>query len=124
MCIGAGDVVKAVDASISGITSEREYKVLRAYKDSGDGNRGYIKIKDDDGEIKNYYERRFLKVKGMKIMETLKEYFGKHKDTFITVAMVILVDEFLLGGSLRVRVKKLCNSILTTAEKKLNGGTE
>jgi len=33
-------------------------------------------------------------LKGLRIMETLKEYFGKHKDTFMTLAIVILLDEF------------------------------
>ena len=52
-------------------------------------------------------------------METLKEYFKKHSETFITLGIVILFDEYLFGGALREKIKGLLDRILSRTEKKL-----
>ena len=113
MSFKIGGTAQAIQ-SFSGITGGKTYPVL--YLDRA----GDPVLKNDNGEVKRYYAYEFTKTKG-KVMDTLKEYFNSHKDTFITLGLVILLDEYLLGGGLRERIVKLCNSLLTNAEKKLKG---
>ena len=52
-------------------------------------------------------------------MDSLREWFQKHSDTLITVAVVIVIDHFLFNGSLRERLKDLLNGLLSRCEKQL-----
>jgi len=59
------------------------------------------------------------KNKGGLKMETLKAYFKKHSETFITLGIIILVDEYLFGGALREKIKALLDKMLGQTAKKL-----
>jgi hypothetical protein len=54
-------------------------------------------------------------------METLKNYFKKNSEVFITLAIVILIDEYLFKGALREKIKDLLNKILGQTSEKLLG---
>jgi len=53
--------------------------------------------------------------------EQIKEYLNKHRDLIFTVCVVLLIDHFFLGGSLRERVKSLVNKLLDKTEATLKG---
>ncbi len=61
------------------------------------------------------------KTKGGFGMENLKAYFKKNEDTFITLAIVILVDNYLFEGQFREKIKNMLDKIITGSEKKLLG---
>lgn len=48
-----------------------------------------------------------------------KEYFEKHKETVMTVSVVLLIDHFFLHGALRERIRSLLEGILKSAEQRL-----
>ncbi len=80
-------------------------------------------IKEHEATIKNAQEqiskpRIFLKEK--KTMFGLaKEYAEKHKDSIMTVIVVLLVDYFFLGGALRQKIKAIAEGALDGVQKKL-----
>jgi hypothetical protein len=103
----------------NGLKVGQKYEVV-------DVNTDCYQVRCSDGDLCWKYQFRFEQVKtkgkGSKAMEEIKKYFNEHKDTFITIAVVALLDEFLLGGGLRKRIQSMCESILNRAEKTLGGG--
>lgn len=51
--------------------------------------------------------------------QVFKEYFSKHKDIFMTLAVVLLADHFVFKGAFRDKVKTLLENLLSGAEKKI-----
>ena len=54
-------------------------------------------------------------------MQAMKEYFERYKTTLITVAIIAIIDEFLLSGSLRDRIRRMISGVLDSAESRLRG---
>ena len=52
-------------------------------------------------------------------MEALKKYLDKNSDAFFTLAIVVVLDHFVLGGALREKIKNILESILDSKTKKL-----
>lgn len=48
----------------------------------------------------------------------MSEYFKKNKDMFITIALVVLVDHFLLGGKLREKITTTVSEVLDNCKLK------
>jgi len=57
--------------------------------------------------------------KGSTMTKYVKEYFEAHKDTVFTVALIVLLDHFILGGALRDKIKAMVEKLINGAEKKL-----
>jgi hypothetical protein len=55
-------------------------------------------------------------------MNSLKEYFKKNQDVFLTLAIIILLDNFLFNGQFRMKITSMIEGLITKTEKKLNGG--
>lgn len=58
--------------------------------------------------------------KGKHMFGFAKEYLERHKDSVMTVIMVLIVDHFFLGGALRSKIKAVAESVLDNAQKKLS----
>jgi len=69
------------------------------------------------------YALQFYKLvkKGGLKMDIIKQYFDKHQDALITLAIVIVVDNFLFGGAFREKIKKSLEKMLHNTEKQLTG---
>lgn len=61
-------------------------------------NKSYILYKPKSGENE--------------IMKGLKNYMDKNQDTIYTILLVVLIDHFFLGGSLRGKIQGMCESVL------------
>ena len=53
------------------------------------------------------------------MMNQVKSYFESNKDTYITLAVVILIDHFIFDGAFREKTKDLVDRLLTKTSKKL-----
>lgn len=53
-------------------------------------------------------------------MQEIKDYFRKHQDTFITLAIVILVDQFVFEGKFREKIKSVMDSMIDKINSQLN----
>ncbi len=49
-----------------------------------------------------------------------KDYTEKHKDSIMTIVVVLLVDYFFLGGALRQKIKSIAEGALDNAQRKLS----
>jgi hypothetical protein len=47
-----------------------------------------------------------------KRMSGMKEYFTKHRDTFFTIAVVVVLDHFIFKGALRSKLQSLVERLL------------
>ena len=52
-------------------------------------------------------------------MDFLKDYFKKHQDVLMTVLFVMIIDHYFLKGSLKGKLQKLLDGILSETTKKL-----
>ena len=57
------------------------------------------------------------KKKGNSMITTIKDYFKKHEETFITLAILLLVDEYLFEGKFRDKIKEIMDSIITKTKR-------
>jgi hypothetical protein len=57
---------------------------------------------------------------GYEMTGAVKSYFQKHEDTLMTMAIIILVDHFILEGALRDKIKATVEGFLNREAKKLN----
>jgi len=97
-----------------------------------------LRIRGNNGDLFGYYKYRFdtpsvelegktvtvsvVRKKGSVVsMESIKQYFRKNQDTLMTIGVIALLDEFLLGGSLRDRIKSVITGMLDGVEKRLKG---
>ena len=62
--------------------------------------------------------KNILQSKG-NTMSSIKEYFTKHQDTYITLGIIVLIDHFLFGGIFREKIQKTVENILDTTQKQL-----
>lgn len=53
------------------------------------------------------------------IKGSLKRYFNDNQDTIITILFVVLLDNYLFGGTLRQKTKSLLENLFNSAEAKL-----
>lgn len=58
--------------------------------------------------------------KEIKKMGFIKEYFNKHKELFMGIALAVILDRYLLGGAFQERLKRIITSFLDKAETTLN----
>lgn len=54
----------------------------------------------------------------------IKEYLKRHKDIFLTLAILFLADHFVLNGAIKERLARLVERILGHTEKKINALTD
>lgn len=54
-------------------------------------------------------------------MDSLKQYFGKHRDLFITMAVIFLADHFLFGGKFKQKITESVEKLLDKSIKTLQG---
>lgn len=54
-----------------------------------------------------------------KPMEILKNYFNKHQESIISLAFLLLLDEFIFEGQFRGRIKSIVENIFNKNEQKL-----
>lgn len=63
---------------------------------------------------------KIIKQKGG-IMDSIKEYFKKNQDVFITIAIIVLLDNFLFEGKFREKIIVMVEKLISKTEKKLEG---
>ena len=100
--------------------------VCHAFGTASVGEKGTVISKttwmSDITKKKYSLDKEFYKlelIKGGKMVENLKQYFEKNQDTFITIAIVILIDNYFFDGTLRNRIKDLVEKMLGKAETQL-----
>lgn len=54
----------------------------------------------------------------------VRGYFKDNRDLILTVALVLVIDEFVFDGAFRDRIKKLVNGMLKKAQSKLGVGAD
>lgn len=52
-------------------------------------------------------------------MGFIKEYFTKHKELFMGLAVAIILDKYLLGGAFQERLKRIITGLLDKTEATL-----
>ncbi|MFA5583746.1 MAG: hypothetical protein WDA09_05990 [Bacteriovoracaceae bacterium] len=92
-----------------------------------------------EGETQHYYysspkkrrmdEKRLKQTMGNKgkrgdMTGEIKEYFKKHQDTFVTLAIVILIDQFLFEGRFRDKIKNIMEKLINRIDKQLIGDSD
>lgn len=106
---------QARDAA-SGVVSEegREYVLYELSTWGG----SWVNVSKNN-ETAVWFPTEAFELKRGRKMEMIKDYFKKHSEVFITIAIVVLIDEYLFGGSLREKIKSLLDKILNGATAKL-----
>ena len=111
----------------TGYRNADELRVDEEYVCSGaDSTDNPVCVRDASGEFaRGWYPEDCFKLKdengkgGFKMFKTLKEYFNKHQDMIITVAVVIIADQVIFKGAFRERIQKLFENMLGSVEKKV-----
>ena len=115
----------------------------RSIKKKGGGQKGDIEIEGPDlrheyERFENYCDRRaefYNELKrsrkhSKKIgkkgfgMDSIKNYFNKHQDSLITLAIVIILDHTLFEGAFRGKIQTLVDKILGQTVSGLTGGKD
>ncbi len=52
-------------------------------------------------------------------MESIKAYLDKHKDIFLTIGVILVLDHFVFGGVFREKLKNMINGFLDCKTKEL-----
>lgn len=98
-----------IDVSKISYCHKKNYdKELIFYETEKQRDEAYERLK---GYMKDYKE-------GGK-MKSLRDWFDKHSDAIITIAVIVIVDHFLFSGSLRERLKGMMTGLLSKCEKQL-----
>lgn len=64
---------------------------------------------------------RFIKVSnGGNMFDSVKEYVKENRSILMTIGVALLVDHLVFGGAFREKVKSIIDSMLNTAQKKLD----
>lgn len=53
------------------------------------------------------------------MFKALKEYMNENKDTLFTVALILILDEYIFSGAFRDKIKAILDGMLKKAEKKV-----
>jgi len=61
---------------------------------------------------------------GKPVIQQIKSYFQKNQDVIISLAIIILIDQFLFDGQFREKIKSMMESWITKTEKKLGHDPE
>jgi len=122
-----------------GLLEDQETMILtsggRAPIQGGFGG-GWSLVKGQDGyEDQNFFiktndvskkvfNKTYKRKKGSSNMfEFAKGYLEEHKESIMTIAFVVVLDQIFLGGALRDRIKRLIEGLLDRSEAKLLGGS-
>ena len=81
----------------------------------------YAEQKDRDIDYEKMLSYVIKQKKGGLRMDAFKEYFKKHQDGLISLAIVLVLDHFIFDGSFRDRIKMFAEKMLGNTEKKLLG---
>lgn len=98
------------------LTLGQRYKILSEDDDSyyvalGKGRGGwYVKKECFAKEISN----------GGNMFDSVKEYVKENRSILMTIGVALLVDHLVFGGAFREKVKSIIDSMLNTAQKKLD----
>jgi len=77
----------------------------------------YVSSKEERDELFKKFEKQVNKRRTS--MDSLKAYFKKHEETYITLAIIILIDHFVFGGAFREKIHTLVDGLLSRTSKKL-----
>jgi len=110
-----GDILECIndDCKKKAITEGNSYTVIRVADREG------VDVVNDSNSESYYYDFRF-KLKENNIMKGLQSYIEKNQDTIYTLLLVVLIDHFFLGGSLRSKIESTVNGILNKQLDKSN----
>ena len=104
----------------NGITEDRLYELIY----EGEGSIGIV----NDYNIRKAYPRSIFEdqcaippneFKKVGFMDFLKNYFTKHQDSLMTLAVIILLDHFLFDGAFRNKIKGMVDNLINKTEKNL-----
>jgi hypothetical protein len=64
-------------------------------------------------------EQVFKKEKKENMMESIRNYFKNHQETFLTICVLLLADEYLFDGVFREKIKDLIESFINKTKRKI-----
>ena len=76
----------------------------------------------NEGNVWNYIEvlKNLIKTnKENKVMKTLKDYFKKHQEIFLTLGILLLIDYVVFNGALSGKLKDLVEKLIGNVSKKI-----
>lgn len=80
---------------------------------------GGITTRTDDNFTVHTFSTEESKKKESKKMGFVRDYFKKHQELFMGLAVAIILDRYLLGGAFQERLKRIINGLLDKTEKTL-----
>ena len=76
---------------------------------------------DDETESFKWKRLDQVSLKG-DTMNSMKEYLEKHRDVFLTIGIVLILDHFVFEGAFREKLKSITESFLDKKTKELTDG--
>lgn len=84
------------------------------------GNTDEIYYDNKDTRDKDFIKiEKLLTKQGGSWMEGIKNYFKKHEEMFITIAMLLILDEYIFDGKFRDKIKDLMDSFINKTKRNL-----
>lgn len=69
--------------------------------------------------VQRQNELKYLLTKENRIMKTLKDYFKKHQEIFLTLGVLLLIDYVVFNGALSGKLKDLVEKLIGNVSKKI-----
>lgn len=116
-----GDNIRCIASYNGNLTRGWEYKIyaITTTTDPLDAITTVMyRVLNDKGEYSEYGSDWFETPKGG-TMNYLKEYFEKHQDSLITIAIVVLVDYYVFNGAFKEKLRALIDKLLNSTSEKL-----
>lgn len=95
---------------------------LKVKLNSSEYNLYYTTSNEAEINHKNIINQIQQPNKGETKMGAIKEYFEKHQETCITLAVIILVDYFIFDGAFQEKIKSMMNKAIGSIEDKISKG--
>ena len=100
-------------------TEDVKYQFCYSLASGNVRNRSFDTKRERDKEYETIQQaiRTQPNVSGRRnIMESIKSYFKQHQETYITLAIVILIDQFIFEGKFREKIKSLLDRMISKVE--------
>jgi len=100
-------------------TEDVKYDLCYSLASGNVRNRSFDTKRERDKEYETIQQaiRTQPNVSGRRnIMESIKSYFKQHQETYITLAIVILIDQFIFEGKFREKIKSLLDRMISKVE--------
>ena len=100
--------------------SDGEELILRGF----DKTNSPVKVENETEDYvwKTLKKVSLIKPKGGFEMESFKQYLEKHRDSFFTIGVVLVLDHFVFAGAFREKLKQMVDSILDKKTKAITNG--